>query len=301
MRASVYITQKCNFNCLHCLDKCPINKELSYSKFVKLLNNYKFENLFFTGGEPCLHSQFEEIIKETAKRNISFSLVSNGTFLKKYSLLFKYIPLIKKINLSLNGLEKIHDKIRRKGSFSQVLKAIEFYKKNGLDVIINYQVIEGGVNEFEEFIHYMAKIGIKKVRVSAIIRNGFNDALVISINSRKKIYEKLVPYSKKYNLSLTVSPALFSPLGVEMCKVFSDQKNVDVDVNGKFYFCCNLKLNKGIYGTIGDSKQTLLNRKNHLSMKIRDDRMFKILINGFTPETESTCEYCNNFFLSDQK
>ncbi len=123
-----YITFRCNFACKMCtqegIDK---KKELSAKEWDKIFadieKNYPESILIILGGEPTLHKDFEKILKNAVKRNISTHIVTNG------SLLEKNIPIIRKnfcgVTVSIDGIGETHDRIRNfKGAFERAEKAL---------------------------------------------------------------------------------------------------------------------------------------------------------------------------------
>lgn len=84
-----HVTQRCNLNCTYCYNKKNLNlsKELDTKNIIKILNKLKkinVEVVNFTGGEPLLRNDIEEILKEAKKLKFNVCLLTNGTLLNKH-------------------------------------------------------------------------------------------------------------------------------------------------------------------------------------------------------------------------
>jgi MoaA/NifB/PqqE/SkfB family radical SAM enzyme len=254
------------------------------------------QKVSFTGGEPILHSRFKEIIKETIKRKLEFSVISNGFFYKKYAFLSKS-DFFKKISFSLNGDKEIHDNIRGLGSFDKVIKAIKYYVPKKVAVNVIYVVAKQGYNEVERIIKLLKELNVNQVSLGAVIKNGSNDSFTLDMEQRKKLYWNINKYITKYNININPTLSLFSLGGVENCGVYGDRSQIFISAKGELLYCCNIHGNPNRLGKISEKNiNKLIKKRDILSTKIRDNRSFRILTNNLKDEMEYTCEYCNKFF-----
>jgi len=90
-----YATHKCNLACSYCTQKEPdvFSEELTTSETLRLLRVIRREtdSIVFTGGEPTLRPDIEELIS-AARRRLRFRsvmLITNGTLLDRRSSLFE--------------------------------------------------------------------------------------------------------------------------------------------------------------------------------------------------------------------
>lgn len=82
------ITDKCNLNCTHCMNRPDcVGIETEYEKIVDLFQKfaeYNAERVFLSGGEPLLHHSIRDIIKKCADYpDINFVLTTNGLLLSE--------------------------------------------------------------------------------------------------------------------------------------------------------------------------------------------------------------------------
>ena len=137
-----FITNRCNMKCSHCFYWKELNKkdEMSLQQIeilVKSLKN-RLNLLMLGGGEPFLRDDLTEIcnlyIKYNKVKNIN--IVTNGFLPKKiYETVSKISGTNLTIQISLDGLEKQHDKIRNTpGSFKKVVETVDLLKTLNVNI-----------------------------------------------------------------------------------------------------------------------------------------------------------------------
>jgi len=141
--AFVYITNRCNAKCEHCFYWDELNKnvdEMTLEDYEVLAKNFQNDvnQVIITGGEPFLRKEIDEISKFFLNnKNIhSLNFITNGVLPdrieEKVEKIMKYASRNTRIlvNVSIDGLEDLHDKIRRvPGIFKKCLDTIERLKK----------------------------------------------------------------------------------------------------------------------------------------------------------------------------
>tara|TARA_B100001029_G_C15059981_1_gene457562 strand:- start:464 stop:2455 length:1992 start_codon:yes stop_codon:yes gene_type:complete len=141
--AFVYITNRCNAKCEHCFYWDELNKdvdEMSLDDYKDLALNFKNDvnQVIITGGEPFLRKEIDQISKYFLKnKNIhSLNFITNGVLPdridEKVNNIMKYASRNTRVlvNVSIDGLEELHDKIRRvPGIFKKAIITIEKLKK----------------------------------------------------------------------------------------------------------------------------------------------------------------------------
>ena len=129
----LHVTNHCNFRCSHCfVDFINVKKDLKIEDYQNISKN--INNLFWLdvgGGEPFLRKDLSKIINLFKKQIVS--IPTNGWLLEN---IIEQIDLIEKknselvINLSLDGLENTHNKIRKnEKSWEKVWTCFEVLKK----------------------------------------------------------------------------------------------------------------------------------------------------------------------------
>lgn len=133
---TIFLNNYCNLKCSYCsfLGEAGIwkNKKkeiLSVNELKNIFNSFSKRNLkiLYTGGEPLLHPQIIEILKEGKKNNFYQNVFTNGTLLAKNE---KIIFFVDKILISLDGHNSfVNDLLRGSNSFNTTLKNIKHILK----------------------------------------------------------------------------------------------------------------------------------------------------------------------------
>ena len=303
MKLGIFLTQKCNLKCKHCLNQCPKNQEIPLKKYKFLLDLFKkdLKAVNFMGGEIFLHSKFREIIDETIKRKLKFSFVSNGYDYKKYKFLLgkEYEEYFVNITFSLDGLEKSHDFIRKKGSFKKVIEAIDFFTKVKKTLVTaNVTMHKYNYEEFEEIIELLIKYDLDKIGIGSVISNGVNNHLILNLEQRKKIYYKTKKLDKKYKIRIKPTTSLYNDSVIRLCDRFFKYKKLYFDHDGNLIFCCNLKLPdsnilKVDYNT---TKKEIYNTVANYIGKTRTFWLSKLIYKRVESYELNSCEFCSRNF-----
>ena len=180
------ITNKCNLRCRHCyINPPPLNSPLSKVRHrgvkedkkgfsEKNLNELsvkqikiilkEFEQMqglrvLITGGEPLLHSKFEEINEMLPHFLLRKVLFTNGIFLDE--------KRIKKLNvdeiqISIDGLEDAHDSLRGKGTYRLAMKAVKNALDRGFHVSIATMVYPVNLKDFNKMERLFKGMGIRE-------------------------------------------------------------------------------------------------------------------------------------------
>ncbi len=158
---SISLTNICNLDCKYCYANCKeTGKMMDFQMIKKIVDKtlqlpHQTISIEFSGGEALLAWK---IIKKAIdygykkarqkNKNIKFSIQSNGTLLTTEMIKFIKNNSIS-LGLSLDGPKEIHDKNRvypnGKGSFNNIMKAIDLLKKNKTNFGI-VSVIQEGKN-----------------------------------------------------------------------------------------------------------------------------------------------------------
>ena len=125
---TLFATTRCGLKCAHCLRGYPT----SHDDFpLDLLPNLLDEGRLFgaqhvglTGGEPCLHPQFERLTDIILEADFKLSFISNRQDVKPYLAVFERYPgQVTSVALSLDDADPAgHDRNRGKpGAFEAVM------------------------------------------------------------------------------------------------------------------------------------------------------------------------------------
>lgn len=123
------LTNRCNQHCLYCRLWTKETPELETQKILNTINRLFSSGVhyvIFTGGEPLLRDDIEEILDYAHRKGMYVALNTNARLLKQKIGCLKNLE---ELRLSLDGPERINDYLKREGSFRCTVQAIELAKK----------------------------------------------------------------------------------------------------------------------------------------------------------------------------
>jgi len=165
----VSLTDRCNFDCIYCHNEGlgdtrgpmdPQDSEMSTDDVVRFLEvaaEYDIEKVKFTGGEPMLREDLEEIIRRTPD-GMETSLTTNGTFLPGRAGALKEAGL-SRVNVSQDALDPDEfARITKSGAYDQVMKGVEAALDAGLDPVkLNMVVFTHTAEYVEGMVEHVAE------------------------------------------------------------------------------------------------------------------------------------------------
>jgi radical SAM protein with 4Fe4S-binding SPASM domain len=155
------VTDRCNLKCKHCYIYDKVGSELSPGQIKDILKEFeKMQGLrvLISGGEPFMHSGFEEINAMLPDFFIRKVLFTNGLLLNKKRLKGLNVD---EIQISIDGLEQAHDSLRGKGTFKSAFDAVKRATDSGFEVSISTMVHPANLNDFDEMQSLFKEMGIK--------------------------------------------------------------------------------------------------------------------------------------------
>lgn len=162
-----HITDNCDQRCKHCYIFHGGNKnlvEMSWDNMQKVLNNvissckklHRVPVFAITGGDPLLHKNFWDLIKELKKNKIEFIILGNP-----FHLTDEVAEKLKdsgctKYQLSLDGLKETHDWFRKPGSYDATFEALKCLNRNDLYSVIMSTVSDKNIDEIPSLVDEVA-------------------------------------------------------------------------------------------------------------------------------------------------
>lgn len=154
-----YVTYRCNAKCGFCdiwerpspyVDVATVEKNLDDLKAlgVKVID--------FTGGEPLLHRQIDQLLQLAKAKGFITTLTTNGLLYPKWAE--KLAGLVDMLHFSLDSPEReAHNASRGVACFDHVMESIELAKSLGERPDIIFTVFEHNVYEIEEVYQQICK------------------------------------------------------------------------------------------------------------------------------------------------
>ena len=164
-RIVIELTNRCNLSCGHCFEeRHAATGDLSLDVIEKVLREGKncgIDQVSFTGGEPTIHRRFDEIVHRVSEAGYRFSFVSNGvSFPRIYPLLLMHRNWFAGVTFSLDGArEATHDRLRGKGSYRSVMRAISICTYKNLPFTLNMVLTAQNRGEIGEMVTLAEQLG----------------------------------------------------------------------------------------------------------------------------------------------
>ena len=177
------VTDRCNLRCQYCMPAQGINvvprqELLSYKemyRLIRVLTELGITKVRLTGGEPFVRKDFVAFLEMLSFNDLldEINITTNGALISKYISKIEKLEKVKKINLSIDSLEKDKfSKITRRDVFSEVYNTFEILEKSSLDLKLNV-VVQSGFNT-DEIVDFVRLTKDKNIVVRFIEEMPFN-------------------------------------------------------------------------------------------------------------------------------
>ncbi|MCH7659943.1 MAG: GTP 3',8-cyclase MoaA [Euryarchaeota archaeon] len=165
----VSLTDRCNFDCVYCHNEGlgdtrgpmdPQDNEMNTDdivRFLEVATEFGIGKVKFTGGEPMLRDDLEEIIRRTPSE-MEVSMTTNGTFLPGRAEGLVEAGL-SRVNVSQDALDpKEFAEITKSGAYDRVIEGVHAALDAGLDPVkLNMVVFEHTAGYVPEMVEHVAK------------------------------------------------------------------------------------------------------------------------------------------------
>src|SRR5437660_10748466 len=127
----VSVTKRCNFGCIYCHDeglgpvlrpRMPHGDEMSVEEIERLLRiarEYGIRSVKFTGGEPLLRLDMEEIVDRAVRQMPDVSMTTNVSVIADRGGSLRSAGL-RRVNVSIDSLDPAAFREIRKGELAPV-------------------------------------------------------------------------------------------------------------------------------------------------------------------------------------
>lgn len=210
--SAVIFTQGCNFRCPYCHNpeliqaKCKVQNAKCHQKTVlEFLKKRisKLDGVVITGGEPTLHDDLPEFIKQIKDLGFAIKLDTNGTNPQMLQQLINE-KLIDYVAMDIKApIDKYSEIVRTKVDTNKILKSIEILKNSNIDYEFRTTVVKSQLSraDFEKIgalikyapIYYLQKfLPTKTLEESFLTQETYSEEEFITIIEMLKTYVKRV-------------------------------------------------------------------------------------------------------------
>ncbi|MDW7771781.1 MAG: radical SAM protein [Desulfobulbaceae bacterium] len=197
----LHLTERCNLNCTHCYQTGDKTKELSRQEIRDSADEisdmlkewaeaYQLQfspSLNITGGEPLLRRDLFEILADLQSYEFAVYLLTNGTLITEKNAAALSALGVQGVQVSIEGPEKIHDRIRGKGSFSASCRGILHLLAAGLDVTMNATLSQMNAGMFRDLMALASSLGVQQLGFSRLVPSGRGADMADSMLAPEKV------------------------------------------------------------------------------------------------------------------
>ena len=199
-----HITHRCNLRCKHCYqedysafeDIDKIKPVLSqYSELIKQYNCIGRLNI--TGGEPLTHPGLYDLLDLARLKGMRTGVLTNGTLLGEWEARRLKACGVDYVQISLDGMEKVHDNIRGKGSFDRAVNGICALKAQGIFTSVSFTVQNNNIGELKKLASFCYILGADKLWFDRVVIPSQEDSENLSVPAEN--YWKLLKTAARLN------------------------------------------------------------------------------------------------------
>ncbi len=193
-----HITNRCNMNCRHCMfcSSADIPEEMLPGELlistIRRAGDIGCRIFYFTGGEPLVYPGFPEVCNEVLGiENAHLVILTNGRALPRFVELLKTLPRDRThFQLSIDGMESTHEKIRGKGTFPELSRAFDLLRELLLPATPAMTVTEENAAEMGDVVRFAAEHGAQSVHFMWLFRSGRAEGMTVP--PVKKLFSHLL-------------------------------------------------------------------------------------------------------------
>jgi radical SAM/SPASM domain protein of ACGX system len=187
-----HITDQCDLRCSHCYMydepsytseiQNPLSTEECFrvmDSFLGMLARLSTEHgikimprINFTGGDPILRPDLFELLDYAEERNIYIGMLGNPNHITPDSAQKLREHGVGRYQISIDGMEDTHDSSRRKGSFSDSLRALEILKEAGIMENVMFSLSKQNAHDLIPVMQLMAEREIRRFDFARVAAYG---------------------------------------------------------------------------------------------------------------------------------
>jgi MoaA/NifB/PqqE/SkfB family radical SAM enzyme len=163
----LYVTEGCNLKCAMCSYRSRLPDELTYDEIEKLaleLAEFGLKRIVYSGGEPLLRPDLEQMCEIFAKYSVKQTLLTNGVLVKKK--IDKLAQYLDELIISIDGAKpETHDAIRGVNSLNLIIDGIRHTKENFPNLNISFRTViqKNNFREIKDIVLLGLDLNINRV------------------------------------------------------------------------------------------------------------------------------------------
>ncbi len=170
------LTYRCPLKCPWCsnpvdYDGCN-GKELSTAEWKRVLKEGRelgALQLGFTGGEPMLRDDLEELVGEASRLGYYTNLITSGVGVNETRLAALKAAGLNQIQLSIQSSDReLTDRLVGARAFDLKIEVAKMMKRHGFPMVLNVPVFRQNVDQTAEILAMAEDIGVEYVEFANI-------------------------------------------------------------------------------------------------------------------------------------
>jgi MoaA/NifB/PqqE/SkfB family radical SAM enzyme len=203
-----HVTERCNLRCAHCYQKAYSGQELCLHNLLEVLDQFKDltalwkgqtkhsirSHITVTGGEPFVRRDFLDLLEvlSTNKEHFTFAILTNGTLIDAAMArrLRRLRPAF--VQVSIEGAQATHDKIRGQGSFERTVSAVQHLVRARIRTLISFTANRLNFREFPEVARLGRRLRVSRVWADRLVPSGAGLAMrqeVLTPDETREFFE----------------------------------------------------------------------------------------------------------------
>jgi 12,18-didecarboxysiroheme deacetylase len=173
------MTRRCNLKCIHCYSNSAdidYPDELTTEEGKKLIDDlaaFGSPVILFSGGEPLIRKDLLELAQYATKKGMRAVISTNGTLITKDIAAKLQKVGLSYVGVSLDGLEKTHDRFRgKKGAFAAAMDGIRNCREAGIKVGIRFTVNKHNLADVKDMFDLLRKEKIERLCFYHLVYTG---------------------------------------------------------------------------------------------------------------------------------
>ncbi|UCE25823.1 MAG: radical SAM protein [Candidatus Zixiibacteriota bacterium] len=174
------ITRRCNLSCPHCYTSAAKTStgELTTEEcreIIDLMPGLGAENIGWTGGEPLLRKDLEELMRYAQRYGITSSITTNGIPLTKRRVAKLAEVGLRALQISLDGSTPEKNRnIRRArlADFELVINGAKMCLEAGLPVTLAMIISRDTIDDVMDYVAMARNLGVNSIRFCGFVPHG---------------------------------------------------------------------------------------------------------------------------------
>ena len=184
--SEIAVTYRCNLRCRFCYAACgcrgagegPAGSELSTRQVIRLLEIIRRQaeapSVSFTGGEPAMRDDLEELVAAARAVGLRCNLITNGTLIDRQRADQLHQAGLASAQVSLEGPDAaVHDALTGvEGSFDQTMAGLAALRRAGIHTHTNTTINAVNAPHLADLVDLLADLGLRRMSANLVIPSG---------------------------------------------------------------------------------------------------------------------------------